>query len=60
MLRTYRTCNSMARFSNFEFYKKLLGGVILLRVAPGVTWTRDRFKPLDLSKSNGKKNKKPH
>ena len=33
---------------------------MLLRVAPGVTWTRDRFKPLDLSKSNGKKNKKPH
>ena len=40
ILRTYRTCNSMVRFSNFEFYKKLLAGVTLLRVKPGITWTQ--------------------
>ena len=40
MLRTYRTCNSVVRFSNFEFYKKLLVGVTLLRVKPGITWTQ--------------------
>ena len=27
ILRTYRTCNSTVRFSKYEFYKKLLGGV---------------------------------
>ena len=36
MLSTYRTCNSMMRFSKYEFYNKLLGGVTLLRVTPGV------------------------
>ena len=40
MLRIYRTCNSMAGFSKYEFYNKLLESVILLRVAPGVTWTQ--------------------
>ena len=25
-------------FSKYEFYNKLLGVVILLRVTPGVTW----------------------
>ena len=39
MLRTYRTCNSTVRFLKSEFYNKLLGGVILFRVTPGVTWT---------------------
>ena len=39
ILRTYKTCNSTVRFSKYEFYNKLLGGVILLRVTPGVTWT---------------------
>ena len=34
MLRTYRTCNSMVRFSKYEFYNKLLCGVILFRVTP--------------------------
>ena len=29
---TYRTCNSTVRFSKYEFYNKLLGGIILLRV----------------------------
>ena len=38
MLRIYRTCNSIAGFSKYEFYNKLLGGVILLRITPGVTW----------------------
>ena len=27
ILRTYRTCNSTVRFSKYEFYKKLFGGV---------------------------------
>ena len=40
MLRTYRTCNSTVGFSKYKFYNKLLGGVILLRVTPGVTWTQ--------------------
>ena len=39
ILRTYRTCNSTARFSKYEFYNKLLGGVTLLRVTLDVTWT---------------------
>ena len=38
MLRTYRICNSMMGFSKYEFYIKLLGSIILLRVIPGVTW----------------------
>ena len=40
MLRTYRTYNSMVRFSKYEFYNKLLGGVTLLRVTLCVTWTQ--------------------
>ena len=31
MLRTYKTCDPMVRFSKCEFNNKLLGGVILLR-----------------------------
>ena len=38
MLRTYKTCNSTVRFSKCKFYKKLLGGIILLKVTLGVTW----------------------
>ena len=34
MLRTYRTYNSTVRFSKYEFYNKLLGGITLLRVTP--------------------------
>ena len=30
----------MVGFSKYEFYDKLLGGVTLLRVTPGVTWTQ--------------------
>ena len=40
MLSTYKTCNSTVRFSKYEFYNKLLGGVTLLRVIPGVTLTQ--------------------
>ena len=40
ILKTYRTCNSTVRFSKYEFYKKLLGGVTLLEVTSGVTWTQ--------------------
>ena len=32
MLKTYKTCNSMVRFSKYEFYNKLLSGVTLLRL----------------------------
>ena len=40
MLRTYRICNWTVGISKYEFYNKLLGGVTLLRVTPGVTWTQ--------------------
>ena len=40
MLKTYKTYNSTIGFSKYEFYYKLLDGVILLRVTPGVTWTQ--------------------
>ena len=38
MLRTYRTFNSTVRFSKFKFYNKLLSGVILFKITPGITW----------------------
>ena len=31
-LRTYKTCNSMIRFSKYKFNKKLLSGVILCNI----------------------------
>ena len=34
MLKTYRTCNPIVRFSKYEFNNKLLVGVTLLRVTP--------------------------
>ena len=37
MLKTYKTCNWTVRFSKYEFYNKLLGGVILFRITPDVT-----------------------
>ena len=40
MLRTYRTYNSTVKFLKYEFNNKLLGGVTLFRVIPGVTWTQ--------------------
>ena len=39
MLKTYKTCNLMVGFSKYEFYKKLLGGVTLLKVTPDVILT---------------------
>ena len=39
MLRTYRSCNSVVEFSKYEFYNKLLGDVVLLRVTLCATWT---------------------
>ena len=44
MLRTYRIYNSTMGFSKYEFYNKLLDGIILLRVTLGVTWTQQYFK----------------
>ena len=38
MLKTHRTCNPMVKFLKYEFNNKLLGGVTLLRVTPGVTY----------------------
>ena len=40
LLRTYKTCNSSVRFSKYEFYKKLLGGVTSLWVIPYVIRTQ--------------------
>ena len=37
MLRTYKTCNPMVRFSKYELNTKLLGGVTFFRVTSGVT-----------------------
>ena len=34
-----RTCNSIVRFLKYEFYNKLLDGITLFKVIPGVTWT---------------------
>ena len=40
MLRIDKTCNPTIEFSNYDFYNKLLGGVILLKVTPGVNLTQ--------------------
>ena len=32
LLRTYKICNPTMRFSKYEFFNKLLGGVGLLKV----------------------------
>ena len=39
MLRTYKTHNSIVEFLKYEFNKKLLSGITLLRVTLDVTWT---------------------
>ena len=44
MLRTYRICNSMVGVSKYEFYNKLLDGVMLLKITPGITWTQPKNK----------------
>ena len=43
MLRIYKTYNSTVRFSKYEFCNKLLSGVTLLRITPGVTWTQSIY-----------------
>ena len=40
MLRIYRTRYRTVGFSKYEFNNKLLGGVVLHSVTPGVTWTQ--------------------
>ena len=40
IFRTYRTYNPTMKFSKYKFINKLLGGVTLLRVTPGLTWTQ--------------------
>ena len=40
ILRIYRTYNSTVGFLKYEFNNKILGGIILLRVTLGVTWTQ--------------------
>ena len=40
MLRTYKTCNSMIKFSKYEFNNKLLSRVTFFSVTLGVTWTQ--------------------
>ena len=37
MLKTYKICNSTVGFSKYKFNNKLLDGVMLFRVIPGVT-----------------------
>ena len=39
MLRTYKTCNSTVGVSKYEFYNKLLDGVMLFKITPVITWT---------------------
>ena len=46
ILRTYKTYNLTVGFLKYEFNNKLLGGVILLRVTLGVTWTQPIYKIL--------------
>ena len=43
LLKTYRTCTSTVIFSKYEFYNKILGGVILPRVTSGVTWIQPNY-----------------
>ena len=40
MLKTYKTCKSTVGFSKYEFYNKLLGGVTVVTITLGVTWTQ--------------------
>ena len=40
MLRIYKISNLTVGFSKYESNNKLLGGVILLKFIPNVTWTQ--------------------
>ena len=44
MLRTYKTCNSTVGVSKYEFYNKLLDGVMLFKITPVITWTQPQNK----------------
>ena len=44
MLRLCKTCNPTVRFLKYELKNKLLGGVTLLKVTLGVTWTQSNQK----------------
>ena len=43
MLRTYRTYNSTVGFSKYKLNNKLLDGVTLFKVTPGVTLTQPTY-----------------
>ena len=43
MFRTYKTSNPTMKFLKDKFINKLLDGVTLLRVIPGVTWTQSIY-----------------
>ena len=43
MFRIFRKCNPTVGFSKYEFNNKLLSGVTLLRITPGVTWTQSIY-----------------
>ena len=49
MLKTYKICNSLVRFSKYEFYNKLLGSIILLRVTLSVIESLSLSLSLSLS-----------
>ena len=40
MLRTYRTCNLIVGFLEYEFNNKFLVGVTFFRVKSSITWTQ--------------------
>ena len=40
ILRPYKTCNPIVRFSKYDFNNKLLGGVTFFRVTLDITWTQ--------------------
>ena len=37
ILRTYKTCNAMVKFTKYEFNKKLMSNVTLFRIILNVT-----------------------
>ena len=67
MFRTYKTSNPTMKFSKDKFINKLLDGVTLFRVIPGVTWTqsiyiyiymREREREREREKINENKNRR--
>ena len=50
----------MVRFSKYEFYKKLLSSVTLLRVTLGVTWIQSIYIFIKVKSSGQKANLKPN